>query len=98
LRVHAFTVWLYVHIRHALRVVGVTFFTLGFVAFFTRVSTDWLHAALGALWVCSSVWCSCSVGSGRTSRSVGSPFFQRITTPDTFGPGGVAMTPSGPST
>jgi steroid 5-alpha reductase family enzyme len=38
---HAFTVWLYLHIQHALRVVGVAFFTLAFVAFFTRVGTDW---------------------------------------------------------
>jgi hypothetical protein len=48
-RRHVFTVWLYLHIRHALRVVVVTFFTLAFVAFFTRVGTDWFHATLGAL-------------------------------------------------
>jgi hypothetical protein len=45
----AFTIWLYLHIGHALRVMGVAFFVLAFVAFFTRVGTNWLRATLGAL-------------------------------------------------
>jgi hypothetical protein len=45
---HSLLVWVILRVQHALRVAGVAFFVLAFVAATTRYGTDWFHVLVGA--------------------------------------------------
>jgi hypothetical protein len=44
---HSLLVWVILRVQHAVRVLGVAFFVLAFVAASTRSGTDWFHVLVG---------------------------------------------------